>query len=274
MIRAIIIDLDGTTLPRGWNSLSEENKKALEEAGRAGITRVLATGRSVFSFRNALPEGLPIDYMVFSSGAGIMHWNDQRLLCTRELSPEETLDIATMLWEYDINFTIQQPIPDNHHFLYRNTSPLHEDFRRRVENYPGLGTSIQSTRDIRSGATQFLVILDSKQLQLHGEIQEKLSGYSVIRSTPPIDNQAIWTEIFARDVNKGSSCQILLDQLDIRYDECAGLGNDYNDIDFLERCGHPFIVANAPEPLRGKFNNVTSDTNNGLAEFIHTALTL
>ena len=274
MIRAIIIDLDGTTLPRGWNSLSEENKKALEEAGRAGITRVLATGRSVFSFRNALPEGLPIDYMVFSSGAGIMHWNDQRLLGTRELSPEETLDIATMLWEYDINFTIQQPIPDNHHFLYRNTSPLHEDFRRRVENYPGLGTSIQSTRDIRGGATQFLVILDSKQLQLHGEIQEKLSGYSVIRSTSPIDNQAIWTEIFARDVNKGSSCQILLDQLDIRYDECAGLGNDYNDIDFLERCGHPFIVANAPEPLRGKFNNVTSDTNNGLAEFIHTALTL
>ncbi|MCB6974030.1 MULTISPECIES: HAD-IIB family hydrolase [Butyricimonas] len=274
MIRAIIIDLDGTTLPRGWNSLSEENKKALEEAGCAGITRVLATGRSVFSFRNALPEGLPIDYMVFSSGAGIMHWNDQRLLCTRELSPEETLDIATMLWEYDINFTIQQPIPDNHHFLYRNTSPLHEDFRRRVENYPGLGTSIQSTRDIRGGATQFLVILDSKQLQLHGEIQEKLSGYSVIRSTSPIDNQAIWTEIFARDVNKGSSCQILLDQLDIRYDECAGLGNDYNDIDFLERCGHPFIVANAPEPLRGKFNNVTSDTNNGLAEFIHTALTL
>lgn len=274
MIRAIIIDLDGTTLPRGWNSLSEENKKALEEAGRAGITRILATGRSVFSFRNALPEGLPIDYIVFSSGAGIMHWNDQRLLCTRELSPEETLDIATMLWEYDINFTIQQPIPDNHHFLYRNTSPLHEDFRRRVENYPGLGTSIQSTRDIRGGATQFLAILDSKQLQLHGEIQEKLSGYSVIRSTSPIDNQAIWTEIFARDVNKGSSCQILLDQLDIRYDECAGLGNDYNDIDFLERCGHPFIVANAPEPLRGKFNNVTSDTNNGLAEFIHTALTL
>ncbi|MEY8593133.1 HAD family hydrolase [Butyricimonas hominis] len=274
MIRAIIIDLDGTTLPRGWNSLSEENKKALEEAGRTGITRVLATGRSVFSFRNALPEGLPIDYMVFSSGAGIMHWNDQRLLCTRELTPEETLDIATMLWEYDINFTIQQPIPDNHHFLYRNTSPLHEDFRRRIENYPGLGTSIQSTRDIRGGATQFLVILDSKQLQLHGEIQEKLSGYSVIRSTSPIDNQAIWTEIFARDVNKGSSCQILLDQLDIRYDECAGLGNDYNDIDFLERCGHPFIVANAPEPLRGKFNNVTSDTNNGLAEFIHTALTL
>lgn len=274
MVKAIIIDLDGTTLPRGAKAISKENREALEEAGRKGITRILATGRSVFSFSNALPEGLPIDYMVFSSGAGIMQWSDQRLLCTRELSSEETLDIATILWKYDINFTIQQPIPDNHHFYYRNTSPLHEDFRRRVENYPGLGTPIQTTQDIQGGATQFLVILDSRQLHLHGDIQEELSGYSVIRSTSPIDNQAIWTEIFARDVNKGTSCQILLDQLNIRYSECAGLGNDYNDIDFLERCGHPFIVANAPEPLRSKFNNVTADTNNGLAEFIHTSLNL
>ena len=274
MVKAIIIDLDGTTLPRGEKTISKENKEALEEAGRKGITRILATGRSVFSFRNALPEGLPIDYMVFSSGAGIMQWNDQRLLRTRELTPEETLDIATMLWKYNINFTIQQPIPDNHHFYYRNTSPLHEDFRRRVENYPGLGTPIQTTEDIQGGATQFLVILDSLQIRLHGDIQEKLSNYSVIRSTSPIDNQAIWTEIFARDVNKGTSCQILLDQLNIRYTECAGLGNDYNDIDFLERCGYPFIVANAPEPLRSKFNNVTTDTNNGLAEFVHTSLNL
>lgn len=274
MIKAIIIDLDGTTLPRGWNSISKENKEALEEAGRQGITRILATGRSVFSFQNALPEGLPIDYMVFSSGAGIMHWNDKRLIGTRELSSEATIEIASMLWKYNINFTIQQPIPDNHHFYYRNTSPLHEDFRRRIENYPGLGTPIQSIQDIRGEATQFLVILDASQIQLHGEIQEKLSGYSVIRSTSPIDNQAIWTEIFAPNVNKGTSCQILLDQLGIRYAECAGLGNDYNDIDFLERCGYPYIVANAPEPLRAKFNNVTNDTDNGLAEFIHTALRL
>ena len=75
-------------------------------------------------------------------------------------------------------------------------------------------------------------------------------------------------------MNKGTSCQILLDQLDIRYAECAGLGNDYNDIDFLERCGYPYIVANAPEPLRVKFNNVTNDTDSGLAEFIHMALNL
>ena len=274
MIRAIIIDLDGTTLPRNWHSISEANREALEKAGKQGITRILATGRSVFSLNNTLPEGLPVDYMVFSSGAGIMRWNNKEILFTRELSPEETLDIATSLWKYDINFTIQQRIPNNHHFYYRNISSLHEDFRRRIENYPGLGTPIQDTNEIQGGATQFLVILDALQLQLHGDIRQKLSTYSVIRSTSPIDNQAIWTEIFAPNVNKGTSCQILLDQLNIRYEECAGLGNDYNDIDFLERCGHPFIVSNAPESLRTRFENVPADVDNGLASFIHRSLNL
>ena len=30
MIKAIIIDLDGTTLPRNWHQISEENRVALE----------------------------------------------------------------------------------------------------------------------------------------------------------------------------------------------------------------------------------------------------
>ena len=57
MIKAIIIDLDGTTLPRNWHQISEENRKALEEAGRQGVVRILATGRSVFSLNNTLPKG-------------------------------------------------------------------------------------------------------------------------------------------------------------------------------------------------------------------------
>ncbi len=274
MVKAIIIDLDGTTLPRNKHQISEENRKALEEAGRQGVIRILATGRSVFSLNNTLPEGLPVDYMVFSSGAGIMRWEDKEILYTRELSPEDTLDIATHLWKYDINFTIQQRIPDNHRFYYRNISSFHEDFRRRIENYPGLGIPIQSTEEIKGGATQFLVILDARQLQLHGDIQQKLSAYSVIRSTSPIDNQAIWTEIFAPGVNKGSSCQLLLERLHFHYDECAGLGNDYNDLDFLKRCGHPFIVSNAPQPLREQFKNMPADEDNGLAAFIQHALNI
>ena len=37
MIKAIIIDLDGTTLPRNGHQISEENRVALEEAGQQGV---------------------------------------------------------------------------------------------------------------------------------------------------------------------------------------------------------------------------------------------
>ena len=153
-IRLAALDLDGTTLPRNWHQISEENRVALEEAGQQGVIRILATGRSVFSLNTTLPEGLPVDYMVFSSGAGIMHWDDKEILLTRELSAEETRDIATHLWKYDINFTIQQRIPDNHHFYYRNISSLHDVVSKIIPVW-GL-PSLQSTR-YRAGPLNFLL---------------------------------------------------------------------------------------------------------------------
>ena len=63
-------------------------------------------------------------------------------------------------------------------------------------------------------------------------------------------------------------------QLNLRYEECAGLGNDYNDIDFLNRCGHPFIVSNAPESLREQFDTMPADEDNGLAAFVRHSLNL
>lgn len=58
MIKAIIIDLDGTTLPRNWHQISEGNRVALEEAGQQRRGSHPSHGRSVFSLNNTLPEGL------------------------------------------------------------------------------------------------------------------------------------------------------------------------------------------------------------------------
>ena len=48
--------------------------------------------------------------------------------------------------------------------------------------------------------------------------------------------------------------------------------NAYNDIAFLARCRHPYVVANAPDDLRRRVPPVASDKDNGLAEFITTVL--
>ncbi len=267
MIRAIITDLDGTILPRG-GAISTETIQAFEKAGQMHYTRIIATGRNLYSTRKILPPGFPIDYLIFSSGAGMLRWTDQQILFARHLSQQSTREIARYLWNYNINFTIQREIPDNHHFYYTRLYPLHEDYKHRIATYEPFGTPIDSPDDIEGQTTQLVMILDARQIRLLEQIRKDLPGYSVVRSTSPTDTKTIWLEIFAQDINKGTTCLQLLKRLNISPNECAGLGNDYNDVDFLDLCGEAFLVGNAPSRLKPYYKSVASDRNNGFTEFI------
>ncbi len=266
-MKAIITDLDGTILPHGEN-ISPSTLHTLEQLGREGIIRIIATGRTLFAARKFLPDDFPIDYLVFSSGTGIMRWKDKEILAAHHLSMEEARHIADYLWNYNINFTIQQEIPDNHYFYYTDIYPRHTDYQRRVEKFQEFGTAIYHPSAIRTAATQVILILDPVQLKLIEKIKTDLSGFSVIRSTSPFDHQAIWLEIYPPGVNKGTTCQELLHLLHLSGRDCAGLGNDYNDVDFLDICGESYLVENAPERLKPRYKSVASDRNDGFTEFI------
>lgn len=269
--KAIITDLDGTILPLG-GQISAETLGTLKLLGTKGILRIIATGRTLFAARKFLPDNFPIDYLVFSSGAGIMRWKDKKIIYTRQLSLAETRHIADYLWNYNVNFTIQREIPDNHHFYYTDIYPAHSDYLRRLEKFREFGTLISSSEDISSASTQFVMILDALRLKWIDTIRKDLHRFSVIRSTSPLDQQAIWLEIYPSGVNKGTTCQFLLESLQLTNEDCAGIGNDYNDIDFLNMCGAPFVVDNAPERMKSAYNTVASDIENGFCKFISTVL--
>lgn len=263
---AIITDLDGTILPRG-GCVSEEVLSALQNIGEKGNVRIIATGRNLYSARQVLADDFPIDYLVFASGAGVMCWHDKKLLSVCHLSEKNAHDIARYLWDFSINFTVQREIPDNHHYYYTEHYPQHADYLRRLETYKTFGIPISTPEDIHGRVTQFVMILDAMQLRLMEDIRLQLSGYSIVRTTSPIDNRAIWLEIFAKGVNKGAACRKLLEMLEIDCANCAGIGNDYNDVDFLDICGHSAVVSNAPVQLKNLYKTVASDRQNGFVEF-------
>ncbi|MEG2791466.1 MAG: HAD family hydrolase, partial [Odoribacter sp.] len=253
--------------PKG-GSISLENLAAFQQTGEQGVVRIIATGRSLYAARKVLPADFPIDYLVFSSGAGVVRWSDQQILFARHLDPQTTQDIAEYLWNYNINFTIQKEIPDNHYFYYTDIYPLHPDYKHRLETYSSFGTAIHSPMEIHGKSTQLIMILDGSQLRLLEQVRCDLKQYSVVRSTSPVDNQAIWLEIFPFGINKGTTCRSLLEQLGISCEQIAGLGNDYNDVDFLDICPQAYLVANAPHRLLPHYKSVASDRNNGFTEFI------
>ena len=87
-IQMVVSDLDGT-LRRSDGTFGSEDLTALRRAGDAGVVRVCATGRTLYSCRQALSPEFPIDYLVFSSGAGIVDWRAQTMLRTIHLEPNQ-----------------------------------------------------------------------------------------------------------------------------------------------------------------------------------------
>ena len=66
-------DLDGTLL-NAERRAGERDLGTLRELAAAGVCRAAVTGRSLHSVRRVLPPDFPIDYLVFSSGTGILDW--------------------------------------------------------------------------------------------------------------------------------------------------------------------------------------------------------
>ena len=70
------------------------DRAALERLGREGCQRAIATGRHLYSFGLVEGERFAVDYVVFSSGAGIHDVRYGRLLRSHGLTGSLDVDGA------------------------------------------------------------------------------------------------------------------------------------------------------------------------------------
>jgi hydroxymethylpyrimidine pyrophosphatase-like HAD family hydrolase len=56
--------------------------------------------------------------------------------------------------------------------------------------------------------------------------------------------------------------------LNINLKETAGLGNDYNDIDFLDICEKSYVVENSPKILKDKYHVTVNNNESPLYSLI------
>lgn len=265
-IRMIVTDLDGTLL-NSLGKVSEEDYNTLIRLGELGVIRVVATGRSPYSFSKVIPPDFPIDYLIFSSGAGAMHWKQKELLYTTELSPLEVQNIVDELMAHNVDFMVHEPIPSNHRFLYHNTGNENPDFHRRIEVYyqfcqpyiPGIPYS--------SSATQILAVLPHN-VEWFESLKKRFPSLKVIRATSPLDGHSIWMEIFRSDISKAFGIEWICKKFNIDKKDVMTLGNDFNDLDMLCNYENSFVVENAPEELRNQFTAVKSNNNSGFTDAI------
>lgn len=266
----VVTDLDGTLL-NSDQKVSADDLNSMKNLGNQGVIRVIATGRSPYSFQRVMATDFPIDYLIFSSGAGIMDYRSKEILYSRNLPEKIVHDIAGTFRDLGIPFKVLAPVPENHNYVYYQNGELHPDFVRRMETYRGFEKPISFDPPNFGEACQFLIILPPDPARFE-ELKSLFEGVKVIRATSPLDHKSIWMEIYHRDVSKGKAVDYLCNMNGIQSSEVMGIGNDYNDTDLLEFVGQPFVVANAPSELKALYRMATSHNDSGFSEAVKMAL--
>jgi Cof subfamily protein (haloacid dehalogenase superfamily) len=264
-----VCDFDGTLL-RSDRSFSETDLNALIQLGELGIVRAVATGRSIYSINTVSISELPVDFILFSSGAGIVRHPGGAIIRNVSLKPREVSQAIKVLQANGLDFMVHQPIPDNHIFSYFESTSDNADFKKRIELYRLFARPLETGNDAFGRATQLLAVLPpADNRPVIATLEEALPDLNIIQTTSPLDGQSTWIEIFPASVSKGLAAAWLSTAYGLDANRALSIGNDYNDLDLLEWAGCSFVVANAPDDLKGRFPVVASNNENGVAEAVN-----
>ena len=266
MKKMLITDLDRTLL-RDDNSVSAENYEALKRFRKKGNLIAVATGRNIFSVNQVLKDDFPIDFLIFSSGVGIMNWAKKKIIYENHLNENEIKSVIKILISHKVDFMVHDVVPYNHKFFFWKWENFNPDFERRLKLYEKHCQFLKKPQDIKK-ASQFIVILSEDSITKFNEIKSEIKFLKVIRATSPLDHKSIWLEIFPRTVSKGKAAKWLCNFLLINKKNTIGIGNDYNDIDLLDWTTRSYVVENAPEELKRKYTVTDSNEKNGFAKVV------
>lgn len=271
--KLFITDLDGTLLTdeKNFNPIDLETLSHLRSND---VVTVIATGRSVFSFNRAMSslgidpcKDLDIDYLIFSTGAGIMDLTDGRIIFKQLISPAEASKAIQYLTQKKFDFMVLNAIPDVHHFKYRSFGHKNPDFQRRIDLYHQFATPITLNSSSNKPVTEILVITpENEGEEKISQIRKELNGFSIIHATSPLDHSSYWIEIFHPGVSKSKTAEVLATKLGINKPGIYSVGNDFNDQDLLEWSGQGYIVTNGPRELKEKYTIVSSNNQAGVTD--------
>lgn len=264
-------DLDGTIKPGPGRGFCEKDLLALEDLGRKGWFRAVATGRSLFSFVQAWEPGLELDALIYSSGAGLCLWDGfgpGELLLSRTFSQPEAARAVEAALALGRGFYAYQAPPDSHHFYYHRSPTVPRGFQLRIDNFQAQTSPWPGFENLAGRMLSQLLIMVpwGEADRIEAEFHQAAPGLSVLRSSSPFEDGHLWLEIFPPEVSKGRTAAALAGRLGLGPDQSVALGNDFNDLDLLSWAGRAYVTEDAPSELTGLYPTITPAGQGGLAQ--------
>ncbi len=263
-IKIIATDLDGTLLNDNLK-VSTRDIKTMECLKKYGIIRIAATGRSLNLSLKVLQQNFPIDYLIFSTGAGIMEWQTKQIIYKSEIEEVEVEESCNILLDNNITFTLHPKIPDTHKYLYHKGT--HATDELELLNKKNTEKVFPADRlNIKMKATSLRAIVPNEQ-QFYEQLKKLFpENLQIMRLSSPINKKYMWIEFFKEKISKGYALSKIAEKHNISNNQILTIGNDYNDTEMLNYAKYSRVTGNAPKELKIKYNgNEKIKTNNQAA---------
>lgn len=274
LIRLLATDIDGTLLNPQFH-ISEGDLAALRRAHQAGIEIVLVTGRR-HTFALPIARQLGFDLWLISSNGAV----------TRSLSGE------TFHRDLMPRQTCRRLIGAMQEFRGNTVLTFDKETRGAIvlEGMDEVGASIRRWLEKNMEFIQIVVpledalVADPVQAMFCGTMQRMSlalralgaagmdGAVTVLRTEYPARDLSM-IDVLNAGCSKGHALERWANYRGFRRDQVMAVGDNHNDVEMLEFAGHPVIMGNACEELRGRGWRVTAGNDAcGVAAAVEMAI--
>ena len=253
MYKLIAIDLDGTLL-NSYGDVSDENKKAIENAKNRGIEVVLTSGRMSASVMSIAEEVGADNYMISGNGALIYDLKNKKILYNQCIPKDKVLKIVKICEENSIYYTINtekyilsKTLNYNLMYYYYENSKKAEEKKTKINVVDNIEKYI-TENDI--GEITKITISDETEMIFKGIIKKlkDIKGINILEvsnmsrkiitaGTEKKELKYFYTEITKENVNKFEALKKLGMNLGIDTSEIATIGDNVNDLEMIRDSG-------------------------------------
>ena len=263
MIKIIFFDIDGTLRPFETGVIPEDSKAAIKKAQDAGVLCAIATGRHwVEIYNEGLVEDMYFDAFVTLDGAYdyILHQEKARpvfqkqgarkpkdygeLLLGESIAPEMVDKVLAMAEE--------DPFP----ILFLEERRLYANFVNDA--------LLRCLSEIKSGLPPILPLSEARKNPLYMLIPVlKKSQVEELEKRIPDCHLVRWSDglsfdVTKRNISKVSGIEAICKALGIQREECAAIGDGWNDVDMLSHVGMGIAMGNAKEECKAVADYITA----------------
>ncbi|NDJ76292.1 MAG: HAD family hydrolase [Chloroflexi bacterium] len=262
-IRLIVADLDGTLLDSA-HTVTPQTEQAIRSALARGILFTVATGKTYPSTVRHI-QNFDIQIPVICGNGTLVHAPDGTILYEDPIPHDIALEVVQMARARGIT-----PV------IYAGRGLLAPEYNGNInvlvahhEPEPEIVPDLEAAMS-NSHKPHKLILIDQDNLDAVAEFQVELEQTFTGRAAVMRTGLASVVEVLPLGVTKGTALAVIQERLGISPEETFAIGDNFNDLDMIQRSGIGVAMGHAPETVRQGADYVTgSNDENGVADAIN-----